>query len=310
MKIQKTTNPIHFEDLNPMRFEDLAFNILYRNKNWHSLDHLGRSGNDGGIDIEGIEVVSDTNSKRWLVQCKRYQKFTPSEAEKVVRELRERNPEIANLLLVISCPFSKTGHDRLAQLRAELGLKELIVWTNSNLEAELYHKHPDLLNIYFGVSIGTSFDARLELIQKRMIYRDDLKKKLLKPFDPSVAIIGPKTFHDRKFIIRSVMDDDEETFQDSYEWYSYFSVEPYEIGDIGIQVSFDYQSAYLTEDDEIVLELGSANGKAVKVVKRGHIPYENILTYDLNNGQNRPFFYCIYNGKNGPFDKIEWVIVE
>ncbi len=65
MKITKTTNPIHFEDLEPMRFEDLTFNLLYRSKNWNIINHLGRSGNDGGIDIEGSETFQ-------LTYCLRY----------------------------------------------------------------------------------------------------------------------------------------------------------------------------------------------------------------------------------------------
>ncbi|MFK7786389.1 MAG: restriction endonuclease, partial [Crocinitomicaceae bacterium] len=151
MKITKTTNPIHFEDLDPMRFEDLAFSILYRIKKWHSINHLGRSGNDGGIDIDGTEINEDKSITKWLIQCKRYQKIGPKLAESIVRELNKKNPKFEYFHLIISCPLSRSGHEKLESLKVELGIKEILIWTNSHLEAMLYHELPDLLNIYFGI---------------------------------------------------------------------------------------------------------------------------------------------------------------
>ena len=260
MKITKTTNPIHFEDLEPLRFEDLAFNLLYRQSKWHSINHLGRSGSDGGIDIEGTEIDSKTELKSWIVQCKRYKSFSPGEAETIIKELKIKYPANNNFLLIISCPLSKTGHDRLKELRKNLGIEELQIWTNSNLEAELYHNHPDLLNIYFGISIGTSFNLRVELIEKRKEFRNDLKKALLKKFDPSKPLIGSHRFHDKKLIVRSVMDDDHETYQDNFGWYSYFGVQPHYIGDFGITVNLEFDYGYLDENqkrDELNIMLQS-----------------------------------------------------
>lgn len=37
----KTLNPIHFEDLEPHRFEDLIRQLLYDFKNWKSLEATG-----------------------------------------------------------------------------------------------------------------------------------------------------------------------------------------------------------------------------------------------------------------------------
>lgn len=308
MNITKTTNPIHFEDLEPMRFEDLAFNLLYRQSKWHSINHLGRSGSDGGIDIEGTEIDSQTELKNWIVQCKRYKSFSPKEAESVIESLKTKYPSNNNFLLIISCPFSKTGHNRLNELKAKLEIEELQVWTNSNLEAELYHNHPDLLNIYFGISIGTSFDLRLELIEKRKKFRNDLGKELLVEFDSSKPIIGPHRFHHRKFIVRSVMDDVHETYQDNFGWYSYFGVQPYDIGDFGISVNLEFDYGYINEKQEFVRSRNSEEKDRRTIIKRAHLPYENILTYDLDNGECRPMFYCIYKGEKGPFDKIEWEI--
>lgn len=66
----KTTNRLHFTDLEPLRFEDLCLNIIQRQKDWKDIRHYGRSGSDEGIDILGIDKkkmnhgtfnVKDTN---------------------------------------------------------------------------------------------------------------------------------------------------------------------------------------------------------------------------------------------------------
>jgi hypothetical protein len=53
----RTINPLHFEDLEPHRFEDLIRQLVYGFRDWVALEPLGRSGVDEGIDIRGIERV-------------------------------------------------------------------------------------------------------------------------------------------------------------------------------------------------------------------------------------------------------------
>ena len=40
--VTKTINPLHFEDLDPHRFEDLVRQHIYDFKNWRSLEPTGR----------------------------------------------------------------------------------------------------------------------------------------------------------------------------------------------------------------------------------------------------------------------------
>lgn len=53
----RTLNPLHFEDLEPHRFEDLVRQLAYSYKRWRSLEATGRLGKDQGLDIRGIEIV-------------------------------------------------------------------------------------------------------------------------------------------------------------------------------------------------------------------------------------------------------------
>ena len=57
-KITRTYGPIHFEDLDPHRFEDLIRELIYDYKDWQSIESTGRSGNDSGFDVRAYEKVA------------------------------------------------------------------------------------------------------------------------------------------------------------------------------------------------------------------------------------------------------------
>ncbi|MFC6662822.1 hypothetical protein ACFP90_22520 [Deinococcus multiflagellatus] len=51
----RTLNPLHFEDLEPHRFEDLVRQLAYEYRPWASIEATGRGGADDGIDIRAFE---------------------------------------------------------------------------------------------------------------------------------------------------------------------------------------------------------------------------------------------------------------
>jgi hypothetical protein len=105
----RTLNPLHFEDLEPHRFEDLIRQLIYDFRNWRSLEALGRSGSDEGIDIRGIELtgvsereweeeqdgeedyqlwVRDTEPEErlWIIQCKRERSIGPQKVRSIITD--------------------------------------------------------------------------------------------------------------------------------------------------------------------------------------------------------------------------------
>lgn len=302
----KTTNKLHFEDLDPLRFEDLVVNLVYRKFNFKKVLHFGRSGSDDGVDIEAIEI--DNNSEKvWYIQCKRYKKFSNKDFDSVLTKILEKNIKPDLLMIAVSCNVSKRTIDHIKKETANNGINDWIIWSDSIIEAMLYSEFPDLLNIYFGVITDFKVKSKLDLIEKRKRMRDDLNENILKPFDPSKRIMGSHRFQYRKLLIRSVFDDDNETTKDDYGWYSYFAVNPHNVGDLGIEVNLEWDKGYINEEGKFSKEKIDDTYWNVIIHKRAHLPYENIYTYDLNSGFGRPVFYCKYLGENGPFDEIEWV---
>ena len=57
--VTRTINQIHFEDLDPIRFEEMILAIVYRWRSWATLDHLGKKGSDNGIDIRATEILDN-----------------------------------------------------------------------------------------------------------------------------------------------------------------------------------------------------------------------------------------------------------
>jgi hypothetical protein len=102
----KTVNPLHFEDLEPHRFEDLVRQVIYDFKEWSSLEPTGRLGADDGYDARGFEIVKDSTGsdqdtdaeeddqevvekeeRLWQIQCKREKSISPSKITQYVDEM-------------------------------------------------------------------------------------------------------------------------------------------------------------------------------------------------------------------------------
>ena len=52
--ITRTVGPIHFEDLDPHRFEDLVRQLAYDFRPWKSIESTGRGGADDGFDVRAF----------------------------------------------------------------------------------------------------------------------------------------------------------------------------------------------------------------------------------------------------------------
>jgi len=201
--VSRTINPLHFEDLEPHRFEDLVRQLAYDYRPWKVLDATGRLGADGGLDIRGIELVSisrqeplykepeDTEGdelvetpveeeREWRIQCKRYQRINPQLMKDIVGEvIPEGSAAPYGLIVAAACDVSAATMSAFREAAAGRGVRESHLWVKAHLEDMLFQPENDhLLFAYFGISLQMRQRSQLQEIRALMV----IKRKLLRAF--------------------------------------------------------------------------------------------------------------------------------
>lgn len=198
-KVTRTLNPLHFEDLEPHRFEDLVRQLIYDFRQWRSLEATGRAGSDEGMDIRAIEKVdiqeaideneeideestavkeATTKNRLWIIQCKRKSNISPKEVRGIILDNISQQKEIPyGYILAASCDFSKKARDAFKEECIKNGLGEYYIWGKSEVEDQLFlPKNDHLLFAYFGISL----QLRRRSIRTELKSKMALKRKLVK----------------------------------------------------------------------------------------------------------------------------------
>jgi Restriction endonuclease len=189
----KTLGPLHFEDLEPHRFEDLVRQLVYDYKDWQTIEATGRSGSDEGWDIRAYErspaVASETaddeevetapppmEGNAWMVQVKREKALGPADVKRIIAEVDSQNPPYG-YILAAPTNFSKKSYDAFrAELRAK-GVREFYVWGRAELEDMLQlPKNDRILFTFFGISLvsrrrSRTTEVRAAIVIKNKLYR-------------------------------------------------------------------------------------------------------------------------------------------
>lgn len=160
MLVTRTTNQLHFEDLDPIRFEELILSMVSRMKGWHKLDHFGKKGSDDGVDIRAVELLENGESNTYFFQCKRYREMKISTLKSIVDDYISKNNFIPQFyILVVSCSLTKKHIEYFESYCNEKGFNTVKVWTSSVIEAMLYNEYKDLLSVYFGINLLSGGNA-------------------------------------------------------------------------------------------------------------------------------------------------------
>ncbi len=187
-----TTNRLHFEDLEPRRFEEFGFQLLHRLFKWKRLDHTGVCGNDGGVDIYGVT----TDNVPCYCQVKRYQKLTQSDItniyETIIRNNRISATENPQFILICACDLSKGVLDKIYEDGEKFGFSEIHIYSRTKLESLLYNGHQSLLKSFFGTprikQPSNSALIRKQLAAKKRIVKALERKDLAKiPYETLAA---------------------------------------------------------------------------------------------------------------------------
>lgn len=196
MKAQatRTLNPLHFEDLEPHRFEDLVRQLAYDFRTWRSIEATGRLGSDEGMDIRAVEMARDepeptgdeiegaiapaTADRLWIFQCKRERHLGPTRVRDIVKESIPTGAAAPfGLLLAAACDFSLKARNAFHEEARARGVQEGHVWGKAEIEDMLLlAKNDHLLFAYFNISLqvrrrSLRTELRSRLATKRELIR-------------------------------------------------------------------------------------------------------------------------------------------
>lgn len=187
----KTLGPLHLEDLEPRRFEDLIRQLAYDFRPWRMLEATGRAGSDDGFDARGFEMVGPQPAvqedesdepevepgapdRLWLIQCKREREIGPSKLVGYLDAIPSaERPQLHGIVFAAACDFSKRARDEFYAKAREFGIAEAHLWGKAEIEDQLFQaKNDHLLFAYFGFSLqvrrrSLKTDVRARLAMKR-----------------------------------------------------------------------------------------------------------------------------------------------
>ena len=189
----RTFAPLHFEDLEPRRFEDLVRQLAYDFRPWRMLEATGWAGSDDGFDARGFEIIDPSGAddrdeedqdekpapvltdRLWLIQCKRERIITPAKLQAHLNAIQtESTRDLYGMIFVACCEFSKKSRDVYRSWCRDQGIGDAHIWGKAELEDQLYQvKNDSLLFAYFGFSlrirrrsVKTELRARLAMKRK------------------------------------------------------------------------------------------------------------------------------------------------
>jgi hypothetical protein len=194
--VTKTLGPLHFEDLDPHRFEDLVRELIYDFKDWQSIEGTGRGGADDGFDIRAYERTTDSNREPeesesedggepahpmegnlWMFQCKRESEIGPSKVAHIIDDgVKAGNPPYG-YVLAAPTNFSKKSFDVFRGELRQRGVMEFYMWGRAALEDMLHlPKNDRVLFTFFGISLVTrrrsrATDVRAIVTRKNKLMR-------------------------------------------------------------------------------------------------------------------------------------------
>lgn len=304
-KPTKTTNKLPFTVLSHERFEDLCMLIIFRMKQWNKIQHFGRKGKDGGVDI-WAEYGQTGSEQSWIIQSKRYQEISYNQIKKILDDAVAQNPTLPDkYILILACDVSRPTFDKFTEYCKKLGIKNSDIIGASTLEAMLYTGHQDALKTYFDIDVLEKRTKTITRIKRRL--------RIKKFVDRNI-----NEFRGHEVIIRDVNRADVYPDFDDLEgisaWFKFELHTPYHRGISGF-LWFVESVWYRNSDptfrgvDEWVVSEKKPKGKGWKQIyawRIGNIPFDNIVAIDMEGDEYYPqtHIYCEFSNGGQPYELI------
>ncbi len=320
----RTTNRLHFADLDPLRFEDLCLNLVTRLDKWKEINHFGRKGSDNGVDIFAVKRDNDID-QIWFIQCKRYLSITKADLTEIVDKVSV-NPSVPDkLLVIVSCDVNRTLFQYLKDYSMENGISDTELWTASTLEAKLYKDYNDLLFVYFGLGVENKAKDNVARVKhalriEKRVAKELIDHKYIKEtnnlnlflYNPSARFISSKVF------IRSVDDTSypscEETPSGQISpWFKTLFYDTYHNGiefwldaGVGSTVIIDKDGNWEPISDYNDKRKENPKYRTIRAKAIGRIPYYNIVDFKTDGDEyaSEPHLFCKFDNEGMPYEEI------
>lgn len=303
MKPAKTIARLHFEDLSHERFEDMCVQLIYNLKPWADIQHFGRKGKDGGVDIYG-EVFEENTRQKWVIQCKRYKEISLKQLQAILDDFLNKNRGLPDrYLLLLGCDVGRGIYEKLQKFAKEKGFPEVNIMTASILEAELYARHPDILYAFFGVQVLGKRAVTVAKVKQRLAMKKKVERELTRALRNRASAV----------IIHDVHRGDIYPGLDSHTpgispW---FKLEYFQTYYRGISFCLDVVTV-LVEQETGRWRLTEYNSNAptgwvkINAFQLGNIPYDNVVDFDVDGDEYYPFphLYCEFSNLGQPYEEI------
>ena len=187
--VTATLHPLHFEDLEPHRFEDLVRQLTYDFRDWQTIEATGRAGRDEGIDIRAWEKARTVTNREednepegehivegnlWVIQCKREKQLGPSQVRKIVSEF-SGDKSVYGYILAAPVNFSKKSYDVFREEIRKKGITECYLWGRAELEDSLLiPKNDHILFTFFGISLSVRRRTRTSEVKFKVNNKNKL----------------------------------------------------------------------------------------------------------------------------------------
>ncbi|WP_375444409.1 restriction endonuclease [uncultured Fibrella sp.] len=316
----RTINKLHFTDLDPLRFEDLCLNLVARLYEWKKLNHFGRKGADGGVDIHAVQQVGQ-ESRVWFIQCKRYTAIIKTDITHIIDEVSKNEVLPYKLLIIIACDLTRANYEYCQTYAKSKGIQETEVWAAGPLEARLYKDHQDLLFVYFGVKLGQSVrdnatKIKAGLSMEKKFHKDIINHVRVKDrnqwerlmYEPYHRFISTKVF------IHSVDDTTYPEWKETLSaWFPTFFYNTYHNGvefwlsaGIGVDILMNADGQWEALTDRNDARRNDSKFKVVRGMRIGRVPYYNIVGYKVDGDEyySEPHLFCKFTFDRRPYEEI------
>ncbi len=180
MNQSTTKGVLHFEDLEPKMFERMYYNILDTDGMYEDIRSYGIKGSDDGVDILCTEKGG---TRRYFIQCKRYEYLSKSELLKIVDRIISGNNNYRGqtIKVVTSCDVTKDSQETFEKYAKDKGFDKAFIVGRTSLDSKLHlEKYRLVKERFFGSEISKEEKARKK-IKDTIIGKNLVVERLLLP---------------------------------------------------------------------------------------------------------------------------------